>query len=666
MRNSRSQGPPSTLSGSSSSGRGLVAGSYIGYYHTWNSLPVLACIIGVAAWAVTTDVLRISPRPHDNPYNRYGPQGKTRIDNLQPRNDQEFDIFQLNSIASKTSTTPPMIMKVVTQRTLSKPTNSPSAAIKKASETPKASDILSRLISDMPIPKHPKNFVVFAPVADASAAMDKLNGRRFDGKIIVHDSDDLMAEESVFSEEISQEALEQNAAFTRKRKSSRESSPHDGKSEDTKLSLKVKNGRTQHAIREISAAENAPQSLKRNLQSERVTTSSKFPNSIANRNGGNTQPISNTNQQHNNGYLKKATVQQNFRHHESPNTDPQQIYQNTRPSLEQNKITNHIQQLPPPPNAVFQNPIGIPNQNQINSRNNFPNVLHSNFQQQLQPPHDTLRKATFQNKAHPGPVTNRQFFHKPPPTLGQPSFSSTNLPSPNNQNQNHHSSVPSQHHTQYQSHDHRSLAPPGQPQIYQPSPPNVPPSLSMNSNQGLSSNSFTNNNPQPSANSFPMDLSNNGPQYFAPPPQTFHTKTSYDHPTGKFSPGSSLSSFEKVAQSAVEQPKDGLHHHHHHHHHHEPAPSNSDLIGDVNLSDVPRTNDADRLGTISIGQGSPRGITVQIGGGGGGLGGLLPLGALGIAKNIVASLLPRPTLGLNSKVFLGVEVGKGGGLSLLG
>ncbi|GFX76914.1 uncharacterized protein TNCV_2257771 [Trichonephila clavipes] len=102
MRNSRSQGPPSTLSGSSSSGRGLVAGSYIGRIpppstfasndrNKENSknrtkviiilgiaLPVLACIIGVAAWAVTTDVLRISPRPYDNPYNRYGPQGKTR------------------------------------------------------------------------------------------------------------------------------------------------------------------------------------------------------------------------------------------------------------------------------------------------------------------------------------------------------------------------------------------------------------------------------------------------------------------------------------------------------------------------------------------------------------------------------------------------------------
>ncbi|GFV78804.1 uncharacterized protein TNCV_4079041 [Trichonephila clavipes] len=587
------------------------------------------------------------------------------IDNLQPRNDQEFDIFQLNSIASKTSTTPPVIMKIVTQKTLSRPTNSPSAVDKKASETPKASDILSRLISDMPIPKHPKNFVVFAPVADASAAMDKLNGRRFDGKIIVHDSDDLMAEESVFSEEISQEALEQNAAFTRKRKSSRESSSHDMKSEDTKLNFRVKNGKTPHTIREISAAENQPPPLKRNHQNERVTTSSKFTNSITNRNGGNTQPISNTNQQHINGFLKDAMIQQNFRPHESPNVDSQKIYQNTRPSPEQNKIPNHIQQLPSPPNAAYQNPMGIPNKNQINSRNNFPNVLHSNIQQ-LQPPHDHLRKASFQNKAHPGPVTNRQFFHKPPPTLGQPSFSSPNLPSPNNPNQNHHPSVPSQTNLQYQPQNYRSLSPPGPSQTYQPSPPNVPPNLSVNSNQGSSSNSFTNNNLQPSINSFPMDLSNSGPQYFAPPPQTFHTKTSYDRPAGKLSPVSSLSSFEKVAQSAVEQSKDGLHHHHHHHHHHEPAPANSDLISDVNLSDVPRTNDADRLGTISIGQGSPRGITVQIGGGGGGLGGLLPLGALGIAKNIVASLLPRPTLGLNSKVFLGVEVGKGGGMSLLG
>ncbi|GFS55749.1 uncharacterized protein TNIN_383951 [Trichonephila inaurata madagascariensis] len=619
----------------------------------------------VAAWAVTTDVLRISPRPHDNPYNRYGPQGKTRIDNLQPRNDQEFDIFQLNSIASKTSTTPPVIMKVVTQKTLSRPTNSPSAVDKKAPETPKASDILSRLISDMPIPKHPKNFVVFAPVADASAAMDKLNGRRFDGKIIVHDSDDLMAEESVFSEEISQEALEQSAAFTRKRKSSRESSSHDMKSEDTKLNLRVKNGKSPHAIREISAAENQPPPLKRNHQNERVTASSKFTNSITNRNGGNTQPIPNTNQQHINGYLKDAMIQQNFRLHESLNADSQKIYQNTRPSPEQNKIPNHIQQLPSPPNAAYQNPMGISNQNQINGRKNFPNVIHSNIQQ-LQPPHDHLRKATFQNKAHPGPVTNRQFFHKPPPTLGQPSFSSPNLPSPNNPNQNHHPSVPSQNHPQFQPHEYRSVSPLGQPQTYQPSPPNVPPNLPVNSNQGSSSNSFINNNLQPPINSFPMDLSNSGPQYFAPPPQTFHTKTSYDRPAGKLSPGASLSSFEKVAQSAVEQSKDGLHHHHHHHHHHEPAPANSDLISDVNLSDVPRTNDADRLGTISIGQGSPRGITVQIGGGGGGLGGLLPLGALGIAKNIVASLLPRPTLGLNSKVFLGVEVGKGGGLSLLG
>lgn len=90
---------------------------------------------------------------------------------------------------------------------------------------------------------------------------------------------------------------------------------------------------------------------------------------------------------------------------------------------------------------------------------------------------------------------------------------------------------------------------------------------------------------------------------------------------------------------------------------------------------MPKTNDADRLGTIGLGLGGPRGITVQIGGGGGGgmmgggggLTGLLPLGALGIVKNVVSSLLPRPTLGLNSKVFLGVEVGRGGGVaSLLG
>ncbi|GFU17633.1 uncharacterized protein NPIL_382711 [Nephila pilipes] len=698
MRNSRSRGPPSTLSGSSSSGRGLVAGSYIGRVpppSTFASgdrdketsknrtkiililgiaLPVLACIIGVAAWAVTTDVLRISPRPHDNPYNRYGHQGKTRIDNLQPRNDQEFDIFQLNNIVSKTSTTPPVIMKVVTQRTLSKLTNSPTrapATTEKAPETPKVSDILSRLISDMPIPKHPKNFVVFAPVADGPTVMDKPNGRRFDGKIVVQDGDDLMAEESVYSEEISQEAPEQTAGFTRKRKSSRESSSHksdETKSANTKHNFKVKNNRNPHALHDLSEIENQSQFLKRNPQNERVAIPSKLTNAIANRNGGNTQPISNANQ-HNNGYLKDLDIQRNFRHLELQKADPHQVYQGPRPSLEQNNLPNHVQPLHPLSNAAYQIPGGITNQNQIKGSNNFPNVPHSNIQQQQQPPHDLLRKASFQNKPHPGPVTNRQFFHKPPPTLGQKSLPPPNHPSPNNPNHNRHPPVPqplpSPNHQQYPPHDYRPLPPPGQSQVYQP-PPNFALNPSANSNPGPSSNSFINNNLQPPASSFSMDLSNNGPQYFAPPPQTFHTKTSYDRPSGKFSPGSSLTSYEKVALSTVENSKDGLHHHHHHHHHHEPVPSNSDPIGDVNLSDVPRTNDADRLGTISVGQGSPRGITVQIGGGGGGLSGLLPLGALGIAKNIVANLLPRPTLGLNSKVFLGVEVGRGGALSLLG
>ncbi|GBL86434.1 hypothetical protein AVEN_164592-1 [Araneus ventricosus] len=704
MRNSRSSGPPSTLSGSSS-GRGLVAGSHISRVPPPSvfvpgdqeksrskgrtkvililgiALPVLACIIGVAAWAVTTDVLRINPRPHDNPYNRYGHQGKTRIDSFQNRNDQDIDVFQLNSISSKISTVPPVILKVVTQKIKPKTTSSPtqtfveSATAKNTSENPNVSDIISRLISDMPIPKNPKNFVIFAPVADEPKDMPK--GRRFDGKLVLHDGDDLMAEESVLSEEFSQEIPDEKVAFSRRRKSSRENSAYllaEANTPDVKQNLKMRSNRKPHAMHDNGETDYHPKSSKRHLQNEQIASTLKS-NSISNRKGGVTQPLS-----------VDKTDEHDFRYHEQFGAGPHPVYHDARPQYEQsnfNKIAGNLQSQYPSQNQA--NSVQIPpsNLNPNKGSNTFRNAPQNppppNIRQQHQQKISHGQRMPSQSQSLPGPPPSRQLFHKPPPILGQPPLPPATQNSPAAPFGQH---LSSQSHPQSQDFGPPPPHPPqvnpsfhhssGQPPTYHPPPPPPPPSQPLHTNQSPLPLSFANNNLQHSANSFQSDMSNNGPQYFAPPPQTFHTKTSYDRPSHKGSSGSSLASYERVAQSTVGSSKDGQHHHHHHHHHHEPAASNSDPIGDVNLSDVPRTNDADRLGSIGIGLGPPpRGITVQIGGGGGGggggLGGLLPLGALGVARNIVASLLPRPSLGMNSKLYFGVEVGKGGGgLGLLG
>ncbi|CAL1269932.1 unnamed protein product [Larinioides sclopetarius] len=695
MRNSRSSGPPSTLSGSSS-GRGLVAGSRIsrvpppsvfvpGDQDKGSSksrtkvivilgiaLPVLACIIGVAAWAVTTDVLRINPRPHDNPYNRYGHQGKTRIDSFQNRNDQDIDVFQLNSISSKISTVPSVILKVVTQKIEPKTTSSPtqtfveSAAAKNTSENPKVSDIISRLISDMPIPKNPKNFVIFAPVADDPKDMPK--GRRFDGKVVFHDGDDLMAEESVLSEEFSQEIPDQNVAFTRRRKSSRENSAYllATANPPDKKSMRMRGNRKPHTVYDNGETDHHSKSSKRHHQNEQIASTLKAK-SISNRKGGTTQPIS----------IDK-TDNNDFRYHEQLGAGQHPVYHDARPQHEQsnfNKIAGNSQSHYTSQNQAnsVQTPSSNLNPNKgSNSFRNAPqNSLPSNMQQQHQQKVSHGQRMPSQSQSLPGPPPGRQLFHKPPPVLNQPPLPLVTQNSPASFGQH----LPQ--HNRPQSQDYGPPPPPqvnpsfhhssGQPPVYHPPPP--PPSQTLHGNQNPLQPTFTNNNLQHSASSFQSDMASNGPQYFAPPPQTFHTKTSYDRPPHKGSSGSSLASYERVAQSTVDS-KDGQHHHHHHHHHHEPAAANSDPIGDVNLSDVPRTNDADRLGSIGIGLGPPpRGITVQIGGGGGGgggsLGGLLPLGALGVAKNIVTSLLPRPSLGLNSKLYFGLEVGRGG-MGLLG
>ncbi|KAF8795577.1 hypothetical protein HNY73_000065 [Argiope bruennichi] len=695
MRNSRSSGPPSTLSGSSS-GRGLVAGSHIsrlpppsvfvpGDQDKRNSksrtkvivilgiaLPVLACIIGVAAWAVTTDVLRINPRPHDNPYNRYGHQGKTRIDSFQNRNDQDIDVFQLNSISSKVSTIPPVIMKVGTQKTQSKSTSSPtqifveSASVKNISENPKVSDIISRLISDMPIPKNPKNFVIFAPVADEPRDMPK--GRRFDGKLVLHDDEDLVAEESGLSEEFSQEIPDKNVAFSRSRKSSRENSASmlpETKSPDVKLNMRMRGNRKPTVMHTDGEANYHLKSLKSHSQVEEVAAATKA-NSVVNRNGGITQPLS-----------KGKTNDHDFRYNGQFGTSLHQIYHDSKPQQEQNnfnKITGNLPSQYSSQNSV--NSVQIPpiNANANKASNTFrkvpPNPVLPNVLQQQQKSSQGQQRFSSQSQSLPGPAPARQLFHKPPPILGAPPSQSVNQNPPS---ASFGKSLPSQNWPQ--SLDYGKHSPQDNPSFHHPSGqiPSYhypPPSSPSHNNPSSLASTLSNNNLQHSTNPFQSDLSNNGPQYFAPPPQTFHTKTSYDRPPPKSLSGSSLASYERVAQSSVDYSKDGQHHHHHHHHHHEPPPSNSDPLGDVNLSDVPRTNDADRLGSIGVGIGPPpRGITVQIGGGGGGggsLGSLLPLGALGVARNIVTSLLPRPSLGMNSKLYFGVEVGRGGGLGLLG
>ncbi|GIZ05271.1 uncharacterized protein CEXT_115981 [Caerostris extrusa] len=485
-----------------------------------------------------------------------------------------------------------------------------------------------------------------------------------------------MAEESSYSEEISRELPDQNTSFSRKRKSSTESfalKPDEMLSQNMKQNSKRKGNRTPHVLRDNDESENPPQ-FRKSHQSELADMPPKTANAISNRNGRISGPVRNSNQ-----FSKDTSQQQEFDHR--INIDPHSIQHDVRPQREQskmNKIPNSIQQshsLQNQGNDAYQVHIGSANQKKRNY-NLHPasqNLPPSHIQQQQlhkSQPHLTeqQRMASHQTQPQPG----RQLFHHPPPILG-----TTHHSSPGTGSQ----SLPSQHHKKYQPPEFRQpLAPQTNPPFPHPAvqPQSYPAPPPLSPNQGPVSNSFSNTNMQKIANPHPLDLQNNGPQYFAPPPQTFHTKTSYDRPSG-LSKLPSLSSYERVAQSTVDHSKDGLHHHHHHHHHHEPLSSNSDPIGDVNLSDVPRTNDADRLGTIGIGfgggggggggggfgGGGARGITVQIGGGGGGMTGLIPLGALGIAKNIVASLLPRPTLGLNSKVYLGVEVGRGG-LGLLG
>ncbi|KFM57005.1 hypothetical protein X975_25599, partial [Stegodyphus mimosarum] len=451
--------------------------------------------------------------------------------------------------------------------------------------SPKASDILSKLISDMPIPKHPKNFVVFAPVADTEDSKNDRKGRRLDDKMVVQDNDDLIAEESVYSEDISQDTAEGKIPYNRKIKSSKESKiPH-------KSAGKQASGMAQRQKPlNPTDSRSPPHLIKRQNRGDYYVAFPKNDKSpakaISNRNSVPSQPKLNPNVRPNSGF---------------PNTIPANNKGFHRP--EESKMSM---------DQTFRNPQLYPNEPM---RNSNPNMKHQPFQ-------------SFPNQQDSSPLPN---------SAQSPQFIESQYSGPNKR-------MPP-----YQA---GSL----QGQKVMP-PPNTP-------NQGSQPPGFQ-NPPQYPQNSYSIDntqMGSGAPQYFAPPPQTFHTKVSYDQPANKFSP----TTYEKVAQSSVDTADDGLHHHHHHHHHHEPSPSNSDPIGDVNLSDVGRSTDADRLGSIGIGFGAPRGITLQIGGGGGGggLGGLLPLSALGIAKNIVSTFLPRPQLGLNSKVFLGVEVGRGGGLSI--
>ncbi|GIZ05270.1 hypothetical protein CEXT_115971 [Caerostris extrusa] len=60
------------------------------------------------------------------------------IDSLQPRNDQDIDVFQLNRITSKVSTVAPMIIKVVTHKTLPKSMTTGADVIEKTTKGPES------------------------------------------------------------------------------------------------------------------------------------------------------------------------------------------------------------------------------------------------------------------------------------------------------------------------------------------------------------------------------------------------------------------------------------------------------------------------------------------------------------------------------------------------
>lgn len=516
----------------------------------------------------------------------------------------------------------------------------------------------------MPPARNPKNFVVFAPVPEGENSENQRKGRRLDRKVVFHDGEDLVAEESVISEDTSQELGSEKMNFNRKQK------PTNGNSSSKfekaipphrRINPKDKTLRNPRILQE-NASEGPPNFIKRPQKADFVA----FPpnpkltaNSISNRNGGNTVP--NINFQGNNfpSPQQNALFQKNVKIDQQSYRAPHKGFESTQTvNSNQNyqspgfksSASSSFNNKENPPQFQMTGPTGIQN------REN--NMAFQRYQRENQ------RSPSFQMQQNMEPPQG-QF--SPVQGLPQPNY----LNSPQNIFP-HDNSPPG---ASYVNSPQKSFSvdnPPHGPS-FSNSPQKTfsvdnPPIGSSFSNSPSKTFSVDNptgpsfsNSPQNAFSPESAPIASGGPQYFAPPPQTFHTKINYDKPPSTFSSSpSAKASYEKVAQSSVDT--DGAHHHHHHHHHHEPVPSNSDPIGDVNYSDVPRTNDADRLGSIGIGLGPSRGITVQIGGGG--LGGLLPLGTLGIAKSIVSALLPRPSLGLNSKIFMGVEVGKGSGFSI--
>ncbi|XP_015919351.2 uncharacterized protein [Parasteatoda tepidariorum] len=604
MRSSRYPGPPSTLSGSSASGRTLVRGSrrrgapadvFVPNDPVKTSsgrktkiililgiaLPVLACIIGITAWAVTTDVLRISPRAHENTVHSFRPRGKSRGDNLRTRQDEDVDVFMLNSLSQEdnSSKKPSSTKRFTEMKNEAKESKSVPVQENTTSQTPSKqpspSDILSKLISDIPIPKNSKNFVVFAPVADTKNDKKSLQARRFDGKVHISDGEDLLAQETIASEAKSQEAPETRNTYIRKRKSHKDTYfEHTSVEHD-------QNGKRQQ--------EPPGSSTRKFNKNERISLQPIPSGNILN---NNPSIFGHVNKNANFQQLPQSLLLPGINSQENSKSMQQSALRGKFPHMSFNAPSQQLQALPANPSLH----------------------LSQNLPQQMQ------QQAVNQN------------VHFSPTGSQQSQFSGSQRTSPYHMQQN--------------------LSPsPAQSSYF-----NSPPATQPNS-QIFQSNSYA-----PENSNVP-----GAPQYFAPPPQTFHTKVNYEN-SNKLG---SLSSYERIAQTtAAESSKDGgQHHHHHHHHHHEPMPMGSDPIGDINLSDAPHKNDADRLGTIGLGLGTPgRGITVQIGGSPGGLGGggLLPLSALGMARNIVSALMPRPALGLNSKVFVGLELGRGRGLRLLG
>lgn len=588
-----------------------------------------------------------------------------QIGDLQSRSDQDVDVFVLHGITPSTSTSPTTSTK---QSSTTKTTIKYLPSTSSTMSSPKASDILSKLISVMPPARNPKNFVVFAPIPEAENSENQRKGRRLDRKVVFRDGDDLVAEESIISEDKSQELGSEKINFNRKRKPTVDNPP-------LKLDMAIPphriinqkgNPLRNPRILQENASEAPPNFIKRPQQADFVA----FPpnpkltvNSISNRNGGNTVP--NINFQRNNF----PSPQQNTLFQKSIKMD-QQSYRGPHKSYENTQTVNSNQNYPSsgfqssasssfnnkenPPQFQMTGPAGIQNK-----ENNIPFQRYQRenqrspsiqMQQNIEPPQGQFLPV--QGSPQPNYLNSPQniFSHDNSP----PGASYSNVPQKT-------FSVDNPPQGPSFSNSPQKTFPGGNPPIGS-SFSNSPQKTFSVDNPPIGP-SFS-NSPQNTFSPESAPMASGGPQYFAPPPQTFHTKINYDHPPSTFSSSpSAKTSYEKVAQSSVDTAAtDGGHHHHHHHHHHEPVPSNSDPIGDVNYSDVPRANDADRLGSIGIGLGPSRGITLQIGGGG--LGGLLPLGTLGIARSIVSALLPRPSLGLNSKIFMGVEVGKGGGFSI--